>query len=316
MVPDPLQFLAGEPIPLSEPPETEILEHPVFWLAKHTGKTGLGCLHEQLRQQSELSRIRRSDGKPIFTGLGFYPEMGADTLWLVNTCTQGRLVGMCMHEGEMIAGAGLLEALKLDPSMVFGNFIKSGPIRRDIEEALQYPITSEHGEGIRRIKYAHERIGYSIGERDWRKMGRYLTWEHFTFIPSVSGDETILSNILGGGKFDYAIFKGMEYHRFLREDLGQEEITSWVSKLDHNHLASDAVAVVAEHEETTLKTLHEIGYESIGSTVNPARPPEIHNIPLSDMKMENNLPGVQLEKFNNAVMLISGSRYHVLQRRK
>lgn len=72
------------------------------------------------------------DGRPILSGLGLYPEMGADFVPLIYTRYHGRLLGMSLHEEKLIKGGAVLKGFSADPDKVLGEFRGYYAVERDI----------------------------------------------------------------------------------------------------------------------------------------------------------------------------------------
>lgn len=218
------------------------------------------------------SKITRSDGRPLLTGLGLYPGMGADPAPLYYARNYGMLVGMSLHESELLVAAGVLEAAGLDPGMVFGGFRGYGKTPRNLAKEELKLLGGGLTELLSRAGKSRRRIGSEIGERDWLRWGRSLFWDNFTFLPSVSGDEEALESFLGEDKrFDYLILKGQLDYRFSPGAGGRrgapllDEYLKWLRVLDERFLSGDAV-VLAARTEPVGETLSGMGYERIPTT--------------------------------------------------
>lgn len=215
-------------------------------------------LHEWMNayenELKAISTVKRPDGRPIFSGLGFYSELGADLLPLVRTRTQGRLVGMSLHESEVLVGCALLRIHGYNPNEVLGGYVNSGVIRRNVDEATSGIGSSKELDEVLTRLSGRGMIGRAIGSKKWRNQGRYINWEHHTFLPSASGDQTVLEDYLRGHKFDYLILKGTMAHGF---NVGQSETLehydSWLKLLHERFLAKDAVVAVSTMDKPAVE---------------------------------------------------------------
>lgn len=246
------------------------------------------------------TKMTRSNGKPIFHGLGLYPEMGADLAPLPFTGASGRLVSMSIHESELLAGCALLEASGQDIDSVFGKFKSSGKITRDLGAQEQNIPGDNLNPLLKRAGKSRKKIGRRIGEADWMNWGRHLNWEHFTFLPSASGDEKILAEYLNGNKFDYLILKGTYGHRFTilkGKDRGRElktEYEDWLKKMDEKYLSKNAVILVAE-DEPAVELLTKLGYKKLPDPEPAEYPPNAGGIWVN-AGSRRNIAGAEIHK--------------------
>jgi len=275
-----------------------------------------------------LSKARRLDGRPLFHGLGLYPEIGADLMPLACTRSHGRLVGMSLHEGELLPACALLGGIGYSWGDLLGSFIDYGPIRRDIDvDALKSLSMKSAREIKERVMQGRRRIGGSVGVRagEWGMWGRYLNWEHFTFLPSYSGDQTVLEDYLWGQalpgepqrgrKFDYLILKGMRNYGFRGE--GGElraEYEGWLRRLDERFMAGDAVAFVSSMDKQAAGVLDALGYLRLDTPKPPAYPEDKQMIQVSGKHQPRDLQGVRIFRGQESLAFAPIGEFTVLQK--
>ncbi|MFH1403345.1 MAG: hypothetical protein ABIH11_03660 [Candidatus Altiarchaeota archaeon] len=307
---DPLEHRAEAGPRKSDPFPTELFEE-----TSHPEKT-MRFLKVYEQELQALSQAKRKDGRALFHGLGFYPEVGADLLPVVSTRQHGRLVGMSMHESEVLAGCALLKNLGYDPQEVLGSYISSGPIRRDMDvEGLSAFGQKNLQAALSRIADSRRWIGKEIGTRDWRNYGRYVNWQHFSFLPSVSGDETILGDYLGDRKFDYMILKGTLPFRYEQDDdVRMQDYSRWLSTTSDRFLADDAVVLASSVDRPAIEVLKGKGFEETIRSHQPY-PQEVQTTGSVDGNRINpSISGIRLFRGRSFVRFIPGAGFTALER--
>jgi len=230
------------------------------------------AITEYAREWLGISKVQRPDGRPVLAGLGLYPEMGADIIPAAVTRNHGRLVGMSLHEGELVNAKIILKGLGADPKDVLGKFRGFSKVERDVVGGILTGLgEKERKEAIRRVKLGSRGIGSDIGSRDHNKWGRLIEFDHFTFLPSASGDEKVLDSYLRGRKLDYVVLKCSQAYRW-KGDEGRAQ--AWVDRLDEKYLAPGAVAIVSAEDTATVKNLRGKGYIEVENPYGVEYPPD------------------------------------------
>jgi hypothetical protein len=271
------------------------------------------------KELDAISRLKRKDGRPVFSGLGFYPEMGVDFFPLKHVRGIGRLYGMSMHEGELLTCSGFASTLGYNLNELLGRYEGSRPIARDLTEDHLNCV----GEGLNpnkewRLRQARIRIGLSIKSQEWRHWGRCHNWENLTFLPSISGDFKILESALGQKKLDYVFIKGTHGWRFHYE--GQDKAKDlphgiWARILDERFMADYAVAVVSFVDRPIVEVLKKRGYEVVHETDHGIYAPVSPLVKLSDESERKEL-GVRLYRSSADMFFIPRGDFTVLERQK
>lgn len=239
-----------------------------------------------------LGMVDRPDGKPILSGLGLYPEMGADLVPLVVTRNYGRLIGMSLHESELISGGEVLKMYDIKPDKVLGKFRVSSAVKRDVDAIVAGLDLKEVKDVLNRIKIGARKIGGDIGTKNWRESGRLLEFDSLTFLPSASGDEKVLNHYLRGRKLDYMILKG---HTMFRWKGDVEKAKVWMDKVDEKYLADDTVLIISKEDEGITKHMLAKGYTEME---NPYKVEYTHpnppNLSINTEFSPNSICGVKL----------------------
>lgn len=309
---DPLEYRAKTSLPLpGMPPEITFGVHSLYTIPK--------SIRAYLLELEVLSKMRKPDGKMMFHGLGLYPEGGPDLLPIVVTRNHGRLVGMSLHEGEVIVGARLLRTTGYKPKDVLGDFINDSQIQRD---AAPHGLSLGDNQTVvirqKRMSLASDVIGRRIGSTDWMTHGRLINWEHFTFLPSASRDTRILDNFLGGRRFDYILLKGtFEYGFKGTSEADARQYGQWIRTLEKRYAADGAAFLVSAWDNRATKILSGLGYHAIrhGSEAEYAQD-QIKYMPLSDLDESDRVAGVRLVRTEERPDFLSIGRFTVMCRRK
>ncbi|MBD3261490.1 MAG: hypothetical protein GF334_07380 [Candidatus Altiarchaeales archaeon] len=259
---------------------------------------------------------KRKNGRPLFDGLGLYPEIGADLIPCAYTRACGRLVGMGLHESEMLCASALLHALSLDPQKVVGEYVDSGPIKRISDAGKKDQAMSLSREMRQRLSQNKRGIGKEIGTRDWMHWGRYINWKHFTFLPSASSDTIILQDYLGGRKFDYVMLSGTWDYRFQKQE-GENQYRKYVEQLDEHFMASDALVFVGAHEKSIEPVLIQRGYKEITPYETPEYPkPPIDTISVTSRYENKDVLGVSIRPGKYNLTFVPGGLFTVYEKQK
>ena len=281
------------------------------------------------RELAALSRMRRPDGRPLFYGLGLYPEIGADLMPVAHTREHGRLVGLSLHEGEVITGCATLLTFGYNPDEVLGGYVNSGPIQRDVAGAGVEKLGGESLEWVRsRMSMAKRRFGRVTGvpAKDWERFGRYINWEHFTFLPSISGDERILTDYLEGQaqvgtytpgrKFDYLILKGPLGYRFHDQQKHEHmpEYERWLARLDERFLADDALVFVSHMETPAKRILEGRGYQKLDLPKLVQYPDEVPTVQVSGARHSREIAGIRLLRGHDVLAFTPLGDFTLLQK--
>jgi hypothetical protein len=302
------------PLPFSEITERNYAENLHLMLGLEANfKRSLDAYTSEL---GEIANIRRRDGRPIFSGVGLYPEMGADFMPLVQTSTQGHLLGLSMHEGELLSAHALASELGFNLNSLVGKYLGSERIPRDV------PVGEVAGEGsevnpdkLWRTRKNRLGIGLKIGSLDWRHFGRMHKWENMTFLPSVSGDFSILDHALSGGKLDWVIIKGTHGWRYRYEGRDLAEYTPhgrWAERLC-DIMAPGSHALVSFMDRPLVRVFEKNGFEIVYETPAekyPAESPIAH----FSLRSPRDSLGVRLYRGVSDMEFLPRGEFTVLER--
>jgi hypothetical protein len=270
------------------------------------------------RELQAITQIRRSDGRLAFSGLGFYPEMGTDYLLGKHVRGMGHLIGMSMHESELLICHAFAAAMGDDLNGILGKYVGSRPIERDLTDEQFSTV----GQGVPdekhwRLKKGWLRSGLAIGSFDWRHWGMCRQWENMTFLPSVSGDFKVMKSALGERKLDWVYVKGTHGWRFHYEENDSAAGLPhgrWVKALDEGYMAENAVAAVSFMDRPLVDVFKSRGYRVIYESDKGSYPEKSPLVRLVDVS-ERECLGVKLLRGAPETFNLCRGDFTVLERR-